>query len=528
MATSVDHPKSKRKQKTLNDRIGELREKRAKIELGGGRERIDKQHAAGKLTARERMEKLVDRDSFQEIGLFARHRATSFGMADKSMPADGVVTGCATVDGRLIHLASQDFTVAGGAAGEVHSKKIADMMQLSLKTGSPFVFINDSGGARVQEGIDSLSGYGRVFYNNVVLSGTVPQISLICGPCAGGAAYSPALTDFIIQTMKSQMFITGPQVIKQVTGETVTAEALGGPGAQMNNSGVVHLVAQDDEEAAYLCRRLLSFMPSNNLEDPPRLAFNLPIEEDTEMNHLVPIDPKLGYDMRTVLVRVLDYQDFLEIQPGFAPNIIVGFGRLQGRPVGVIANQPNVLAGALDINASDKSARFVRFCNAFNIPLLTLVDVPGFLPGVQQEYGGIIRHGAKMLFAYSAATVPKITVILRKAYGGAYLAMCGKDLGADRVIAWPSAEIAVMGAEGAAEIVFRKEIDSAEDKPARRRELIETYRETFANPYLAAGRRLVDDIVEPSLTRKYLVRALEALHAKRELRPPKKHGLIPL
>ena len=528
MATTVDHPKSKRKHKTLNDRIGELREKRAKIELGGGQDRIDKQHAAGKLTARERVEKLVDRASFQEIGLFAQHRSTSFGMADKSLPADGVVTGCATVDGRLIHLASQDFTVAGGAAGEVHSKKIADMMQLSLKTGSPFVFINDSGGARVQEGIDSLSGYGRVFYNNVVLSGTVPQISLICGPCAGGAAYSPALTDFIIQTMKSQMFITGPQVIKQVTGETVTAEALGGPGAQMNHSGVVHLIAQDDEEAAYLCRRLLSFMPSNNLEDPPRLAFNLPIEEDREMNNLLPIDPKLGYDMRTVLVRVLDYQDFLEIQPGFAPNIIVGFGRLQGRPVGVIANQPNVLAGALDINASDKSARFVRFCNAFNIPLLTFVDVPGFLPGVQQEYGGIIRHGAKMLFAYSAATVPKITVILRKAYGGAYLAMCAKDLGADRVIAWPTAEIAVMGAEGASEIVFRKEIDSAEDKAARRKELIETYRETFANPYLAAGRRLVDDIVEPSQTRKYLVRALEALHAKRELRPPKKHGLIPL
>ena len=528
MATPSEETKSKRKHKTLDNRIGELREKRARIQLGGGQDRVDKQHAAGKLSARERIDKLVDRNSFQEIGLFAQHRSTDLGMAEKEMPADGVITGCAMVDGRLIHLASQDFTVAGGAAGEVHSLKIADMMQLSLKTGSPFVFINDSGGARVQEGIDSLSGYGKIFYNNVVLSGTVPQISLICGPCAGGAAYSPALTDFIIQTLKSQMFITGPQVIKQVTGENVTAEALGGPGAQMNNSGVVHLIAQNDEDALYLCRRLLSFMPANNLEDPPRLSFNLPIEEDPEMNRVLPEDAKVGYDVRIVIGRILDRQDFLEIQAGFAPNIVVGFGRLQGRPVGVIANQPSVLAGALDINASDKSARFVRFCNAFNIPLLTFVDVPGFLPGVQQEYGGIIRHGAKMLFAYSAATVPKMTVILRKAYGGAYLAMCGKDMGADRVIAWPTAEIAVMGAEGAAEIVFRKEIDSAEDKQARRKELIETYRKTFANPYRAAGRRLVDDIVEPSMTRKYLVQALEALHAKRELRPPKKHGLIPL
>ncbi len=526
MAASVEKPKSE--EKTATDRVEQLRHKREHVQLGGGQERIDKQHAAGKLTARERIEKLVDRESFQEVGLFAQHRATSFGMGDKEMPADGVITGCATLDGRLVHLASQDFTVAGGAAGELHCQKIADMMQLSLKTGSPFVMINDSGGARVQEGIDSLSGYGRVFYNNVVLSGTVPQVSLVCGPCAGGAAYSPALTDFIIQTMNSQMFITGPQVIKQVTGENVTAEALGGPGAQMNHSGVVHLVAQDDEEATYLCRRLLSFMPSNNLEDPPRLAYQLPVEDDPEMNQLVPDDPKVGYDMRGVVVRLLDYQDFLEIQPSFAPNIVIGFGRLQGRPIGVIANQPIVSAGALDINASDKAARFVRFCNAFNIPLLTLVDVPGFLPGVQQEYGGIIRHGAKMLFAYSAATVPKLTVILRKAYGGAYLAMCGKDLGADRVVAWPSAEIAVMGAEGAAEIVFRKEIASAKDKVARRKELIQNYRDTFANPYVAAGRRLVDDIIEPSNTRKYLARALEALHAKRELRPPKKHGLIPL
>jgi methylmalonyl-CoA carboxyltransferase large subunit len=526
MPASVE--KSKSEQKTPANRVEKLRNNRQRIQLGGGQERIDKQHAAGKLTARERIEKLVDRDSFQEVGLFAQHRSTYFGMADKDMPADGVVTGCAALDGRLVHLASQDFTVAGGAAGELHCQKIADMMQMSLKTGSPFVLINDSGGARVQEGIDSLSGYGRVFYNNVVLSGTVPQISLVCGPCAGGAAYSPALTDFIIQTLNSQMFITGPQVIKQVTGESVTAEALGGPGAQMNMSGVVHLVAKDDEEAVYLCRRLLSFMPSNNLEDPPRLAYQLPVEDDVEMNGLVPDDPKVGYDMRNVIVRLVDYQDFLEIQPGFAPNIVVGFGRLQGRPIGVVANQPAVSAGALDINASDKAARFVRFCNAFNIPLLTLVDVPGFLPGVQQEYGGIIRHGAKMLFAYSAATVPKLTVVLRKAYGGAYLAMCSKDLGADRVIAWPTAEIAVMGAEGAAEIVFRKEITTAKDKAAKRKELIGIYRETFANPYVAAGRRLVDDIIEPANTRKYLALALEALHAKRELRPPKKHGLIPL
>jgi len=521
-------PAADAKQKKMDAKISKLREKRAAVQLGGGKDRIEKQHAAGKFTARERVEGLVDRNSFQEIGLFARHRATYFGMADKEMPADGVVTGCATIDGKLVHLASQDFTVAGGAAGEVHSDKIADMMRLSLKTGSPFVFINDSGGARVQEGIDSLAAYGRVFYNNVMLSGTVPQISLICGPCAGGAAYSPALTDFIVQTRGAQMFITGPQVIKQVTGEVVTAEELGGPQAQMNKSGVVHLVAQNDEEALLLCRKLLSFMPSNNMEDPPRLAYNLPMESDPEMNGLVPVETKMAYDVRSVVTRIVDHGDFLEIQPEYATNIVVGFGRLQGRPIGIVANQPISLAGALDINASDKSSRFIRFCNAFNIPLVTFVDVPGFLPGVEQEYGGIIRHGAKMLFAYSAATVPKLTVILRKAYGGAYLAMCSRDLGADRVVAWPTAEVAVMGAEGAAEIVFRREIDAAADKAARRKELVAEYRETFANPYVSAGRRLVDDIIEPSETRIYLAQALESLHAKRELRPPKKHGLIPL
>ena len=516
------------KHNIMDAKIADLAARRSAAELGGGKERIKAQATAGKMTARERIAALSDRGSFEEIGLFARHRATYFGMAEKELPADGVVTGSAIIDGRMVHLASQDFTVAGGAAGEMHSDKIAHMMRLSLKTGSPFIFINDSGGARVQEGIDSLAAYGRVFYNNVMLSGSVPQISLICGPCAGGAAYSPALTDFIIQTMQAQMFITGPQVIKQVTGEVVTAEQLGGPLAHMNKSGVVHLVAQNDEEAMLMCRRLLSFLPSNNTEDPPRMPYKGRIKSDPEMNGIIPDDPKVPYDVRAVVTRVVDQLDFMEIQPGFAPNIVIGFGRLEGRPVGIVANQPSVMAGVLDINASDKASRFVRFCNAFNIPLVTFVDVPGFLPGVEQEHNGIIRHGAKMLFAYSAATVPKLTVVLRKAYGGSYLAMCSKDMGADRVFAWPTAEIAVMGAEGAAGIVFRREINDAEDKPARFKELAAEYRDTFSNPYVAAGRMLVDEVIEPSDTRKYLALALERMYTKREMRPQKKHGLIPL
>jgi methylmalonyl-CoA carboxyltransferase large subunit len=514
--------------KTMEERITALREKRVAVENGGGEKRIEKQHAQGKLTARERVEKLVDPKSFQEIAAFAQHRATLFGMGDKDLPADGVVTGCARIDGRLVHLASQDFTVLGGAAGEVHSDKCVEMMKASLKTGSPFIFINDSGGARIQEGIDALGGYARVFYNNVMLSGTVPQISLICGPCAGGAVYSPALTDFIIQTKQAQLFITGPSVIKQVTGEAVTADALGGPVAQMNYSGVVHFVAENDEDAVFICRRLLSFLPSNNLEDPPLLQYEFAMEDDESLNGIVPVEGKRSYDVREILTRVLDHNDFMEVQPGFAPNIVIGFGRIQGRSIGIVANQPSVLAGALDINASDKAARFIRFLNAFNIPIVSFVDVPGFLPGVQQEYGGIIRHGAKMLFAYSAATSPKVTVVLRKAYGGAYIAMCCKDLGADRVLAWPTAEVAVMGAEGAAEIVFRKEIDAAEDKKAKRQELIDLYRDAFSNPYVAAGRRLVDDVIEPSQTRRALAQALQALETKREMRPSKKHGLIPL
>ena len=512
----------------MEERLQQLKEKRESIQQGGGKARIAKQHEQGKLTARERVEKLVDPKSFQEIGAYATHRATLFGMAEKDLPADGIVTGCAKIDGRLVHLASQDFTVIGGAAGEVHCDKAVDMLKASLKTGSPFVFINDSGGARIQEGIDALGGYGRIFFNNVMLSGTVPQISLICGPCAGGAVYSPALTDFIIQTKKAQLFITGPQVIKQVTGETVSAEDLGGPMAHMVHSGVVHFVAEDDEDAVFICRRLLSFLPSNNLEDPPRLAYEFPMEDDPKLNAIVPVEHKQAYDVRDILTSVLDHNDFMEVQSGYAQNIVIGFGRIQGRTVGIVANQPNVMAGALDINASDKGARFIRFLNAFNIPILTFVDVPGFLPGVQQEYGGIIRHGAKMLFAYSAATVPKITIILRKAYGGAYLAMCSRDLGADRVFAWPTAEVAVMGAEGAAEIVFRKEVDAAEDKAAKRQEMISLYRDAFANPFVAAGRRLVDDVIEPSTTRRKLAEALDALEAKRELRPGKKHGLIPL
>ncbi|GIU76586.1 MAG: methylmalonyl-CoA carboxyltransferase [Bryobacteraceae bacterium] len=513
---------------SMEQRIGELRKKRQKIHEGGGPDKLEKHRASGKLTARERIEALVDPGSFMETGAFAQHRATLFGMAGREVPADGVVTGSAAIAGRLVHVASQDFTVLGGSAGELHSHKVADVMLQALKTGSPFIFINDSGGARVQEGIDSLSGYGRVFYTNVMLSGVVPQISLICGPCAGGAAYSPALTDFIIQTRKAHMFITGPNVIKQVTGENVTMEELGGPDAHMVRSGVIHFIAEDDRQAILICQKLLSFLPSNNLEDPPEVPGNYHCDPDPELNSIVPVDGKKGYDVREVILRVVDNADFLEVQAGHAPNLVIGFARIYGRTVGIVANQPCVQAGVLDIDSSSKGARFVRFCNAFNIPLVTFVDVPGFLPGVAQEHGGIIRHGAKMLFAYSAATVPKVTIVLRKAYGGAYLAMCAKDLGADRVYAWPTAEIAVMGAEGAAEIVFKKEISEAQDREAKRREMIEKYREVFANPYVAAGRRLVDDIIEPAETRRYIAQSLEYLHTKRELRPGKKHGLIPL
>jgi len=513
---------------SIEDKIRELNDRKSELKLGGGRAKIDQQHALGSLTARERVDALVDRDSFQEFGIFAQHRCTNFGMADREMPAEGVVTGAGCVAGRLVHLASQDFTVSGGAAGEVHSDKIVQAMQSSLKTGTPFILINDSGGARIQEGIDSLAGYGRIFYHNVMLSGSVPQISLICGPCAGGAAYSPALTDFIIQTKNSRMFITGPAVIKEATGEAVTAEELGGPHAAMNQAGVAHFIAENDHDALRICKKLLSFLPSNNLEDPPQAEWGDSIISDKSLNDLVPVEQKKAYDVHSVISRIVDAGDFLEVQPFFAPNIVVGFARIMGRSIGIVANQPCVMAGALDIDASDKAARFVRFCNAFNLPLVTLVDVPGFLPGVEQEHRGIIRHGAKMLFAYSAATVPKITVILRKAYGGAFLAMCGKDLEADRVIAWPTAEIAVMGPQGAVNVIFRNEIASAENPQEKRAELMASYQSTFATPYAAAARSEVDDIIEPAETRRHLAMTLDILQTKREFRPMKKHGLIPL
>ena len=512
----------------MRRRLEELRGRKDALLLGGGEERIARQHAAGKLTARERIAKLIDPESFQERNAFAHHRCTVFGMDKKDFAAEGVVTGAGTVDGRLVHVASQDGTVAGGAAGEVHSDKIVEMMQASLKTGSPFIFINDSGGARIQEGINSLAAYGRVFFTNTMLSGVVPQISLICGPCAGGAVYSPALTDFIIQTRQARMFITGPKVIKQVTGEDITPEALGGPEAHMHHSGVIHFIAEDDADADRICKKLLSFLPSNNLEDPPTLPVEPYIEDDPSLNAIMPDNVRAPYDVREIIRKVVDNGDFLEVHEKFAENIIIGFARILGSTIGIVANNPMNKAGVLDIDCSDKASRFIRFCDAFNIPIVTFVDVPGFLPGVQQEYGGIIRHGAKLLYSYSEATVPKVTIVLRKAYGGAYVAMSSKDLGADCTACWPSAEIAVMGAEGAVEIVFRREVDAAEDKDAKRRELIQRYREAFSTPFVAAGNRMVDDIIEPAETRRYLATSLETLRNKRQARPEKKHGLMPL
>ncbi len=508
-----------------------LREERARLYLGGGAERIERQHAAGKLTARERLALLYDPNTFQELHLYVRHRSSHPDLAGKQLPGEGVVTGVGSVAGRPLYAASQDFTVAGGSIGEAGARKICDLMDDALRTGHPFLFFNDGAGARIQEGVDSLDGYGGIFYRNVLLSGVVPQVSIIAGPCAGGAAYSPALTDFIIQVAsEGQMYITGPSVIREVTGEEVTAEELGGVESHSHYSGVVHFVAADDADAVALAQRLLALLPSNNTEEPPfvRELHEEAVFSDERFHRIVPEDPREPYDMRQVILAAVDRDDFLEVQPAFAPNLVVGFGRLMGRTIGVLANQPMARAGALDIDASDKAARFIRFCNAFNVPLVTFVDVPGFLPGVKQELGGIIRHGAKMLFAYAAATVPKLTVIVRKAYGGAYLAMCAKAMGADRSCAWPGAEIAVMGAEGAVRVLNRREIEAAEDPRAELARRVAEYRAQFADPRVAAGRGMIDDIVDPADTRVYLAGALEVLRTKRELRPHKKHGLIPM
>ncbi len=516
---------------TTKDKIQKLRDTKTRLIAGGGEKRIAKQHDSGKMTARERIAYISDDpETFQELFLFTRHRNVNFGMEGQEIPADGVITGISSVDGRPLYIGSQDFTVTGGTVGEMHADKICKTMEMALKTGNPFVMINDSGGARIQEGLDALNGYARIFYRNVLLSGVVPQISIIAGPCAGGASYSPALTDFIIMVKGiGRMFITGPQVIKEVTGEQVTDEELGGAIVQQQTSGVAHFAVDTDQEALDLTRRLLSFLPANNMEDPPDYGTGeLVYAEEPALNTMVPDSPRESYNILDIITRIVDDGDILQVHELFAPNAVVGFARINGRSVGIVANQPAALAGVLDIDASDKIARFVRFCNAFNIPLVTFVDVPGFMPGVQQEYGGIIRHGAKVLFAYSAATVPKITIILRKAYGGAYIAMCSKELGSDRVAAWPTSEVAVMGPQGAVNIVFRNEIKASEDPATARGEFIELYNERFANPYTGGARNLIDDIIEPKDTRRYISLALETLRTKRDVRPQKKHGLIPM
>lgn len=512
-------------------RVEQLRRKKTRLYLGGGEEKIARHHAAGKRTARERLAQLFDPETFQETHSFIEHRCVDFGMQGKELPGEGVVTGYGLVQGRPVYAVSQDFTVAGGAVGEATAHKIASLQDDAMKTGDPIIFINDSGGARIQEGVSSLAGYGNIFYRNISASGVVPQISIIAGPCAGGAAYSPALTDFIIQVRRDgQMYITGPSVIKEVTGEEVTAEQLGGVESHSHYSGVVHFVAESGTEAIEIAQRLLSFLPSNNTDNPPFIEelHEEFVGPDEGMNELVPENPRASYDMHDVVRRVVDRGDFMEVQEHFAPNLMIGFARIEGSTVGIVANNPRHKAGVLDIDSSTKGARFIRFCNAFSIPLVTFVDVPGFMPGVQQEYAGIIRHGAKMLFAYGAATVPKITIVVRKAYGGAYLAMCARSMGADRVAAWPSAEIAVMGAEGAVNLLYRREIAAAEDQEAVRQEKIREYRERFSTPYAAASRGMVDEVIEPSETRSYISLSLEILASKREMRPQKKHGLIPL
>ncbi|OGO15315.1 MAG: methylmalonyl-CoA carboxyltransferase [Chloroflexi bacterium RBG_13_68_17] len=497
---------------------------------GGGPERIDTQHKQGRLTARERLDLLLDKGSFRETDMFVTHRTTDFGLEERKFLSDSVITGWGTVDGRLAYVFSQDFTVFGGSLGEVHAEKICKIMDMAVKNGAPVIGLNDSGGARIQEGVVSLGGYADIFLRNTLASGVIPQISAIMGPCAGGAVYSPALTDLIFMVRgSSYMFVTGPDVVKTVTHEDVTFEALGGAEVHASSSGVCHFVADSEADCLYMIRLLLSYLPQNNMEDPPFLPTNDDrLRTEEALNEIIPDDPSKPYEMRDIIRLVVDNGVFFEIHEHYAPNILVGFARLGGHSVGIVANQPAVLAGVLDINSSDKAARFVRLCDSFNIPLITFVDVPGFLPGTGQEHAGIIRHGAKLLYAYCEATVPKITVITRKAYGGAYDVMSSKHIRGDLNLAWPSAELAVMGPEGAVSIIFRKELAEAADPVKRKAELVAEYREKFANPYVAAARGYLDDVIDPSITRARLINGLEMLSNKRDANPAKKHGNIPL
>ena len=510
--------------------IERLHALRAQSRLGGGLRRIEQQHEKGKLTARERLDLLLDADSFVEFDAFVTHRSSGFGLEDQRILGDGVVTGHGTIDGRLVFVFSQDFTVFGGSLSEAHAEKICKIMDLAMKVGAPIIGLNDSGGARIQEGVVSLGAYADIFLRNTMASGVVPQLSLIMGPCAGGAVYSPAITDFTLMVEgTSYMFVTGPDVVRAVTHEDVDREHLGGASVHTSISGVAHLAAPDEASALAWARRLLSFLPQNNVDDAPRMKSTDSVDRrDPELDEIVPSEPTKPYDMHGVIGRIVDDGDFLELQPAWAGNIIVGFARLDGRSVGVVAQQPSILAGALDIDASDKAARFVRTCDAFNIPLLTIEDVPGFLPGVSQEHGGIIRHGAKLLYAYCEATVPKVTVITRKAYGGAYDVMSSKHVRGAVNLAWPTARIAVMGVEGAVNIIFKDQIEGAADGEAERARLAQEYEERFANPYVAAGRGYLDDVIVPSETRPRVIAAFRMLEGKRDTNPARKHGNIPL
>ncbi len=514
----------------LEERLNKLEEMRRQARLGGGKDKIDSQHEKGKLTARERIELLVDKSSFEEFDMFVTHRSSDFGLDKMKIFGDGVVTGCGTINGRQVFVFSQDFTVFGGSLSEAHAEKICKIMDMAMKVGAPVIGLNDSGGARIQEGVVSLGGYADIFLRNTLASGVVPQLSVILGPCAGGAVYSPAITDFIFMVKNtSYMFVTGPNVVKTVTHEIVTSEDLGGANAHASKSGVAHFACENEADTIQRVRDLLSYIPQNNLEDPPFVETADPWDrEDEQLNALVPDNPNKSYDIKDVIKHIVDEGKFLEVHSDFATNIVVGFARLGGRSIGIIANQPAVLAGCLDINSSIKGARFIRFCDCFNIPILTFEDVPGFLPGTDQEHGGIIKNGAKLLYAYCEATVPKITVITRKAYGGAYDVMNSKHVRGDMNYAWPTAEIAVMGPKGAVEIIFRKDIEKAKNQEEAIEKKTEDYREMFANPFIAAARGYVDDIIEPKSTRPRLIRAFQMLETKKDQNPPKKHGNIPL